>query len=219
MALAQIELLPIQRAVLLTVALLVGACSSEPTPGPSDEITSSAPSAVPTIVAVRPSPTTVQPVGTEPWGPFRRTGIDNRPEPDPALTPGATNPAVTQANIGRTICVTGYTTKVRPPEWYTEGLKSRQIRQYGYADRRLSRYEEDHLIPLELGGAPTSAKNLWPEPHDARLPDGTQAGSDAKDGLENELHARVCDGSISLAAAQHEFATDWVRYWIAAGKP
>ena len=34
-----------------------------------------------------------------------------------------------------------------------------------YADTNpISDYEEDHLIPLELGGSPTSPLNLWPEP-------------------------------------------------------
>lgn len=27
----------------------------------------------------------------------------------------------------------------------------------------ISTYEEDHLIPLELGGAPSDVRNLWPE--------------------------------------------------------
>lgn len=57
--------------------------------------------------------------------------------PDPARTPGAVNPAVTQANINDTICVPGWTATVRPPESYTERLKRRQIAEYGYADRRL----------------------------------------------------------------------------------
>ena len=33
--------------------------------------------------------------------------------PNRALTPGATNPAVTQSNIDRTICLTGYTKTMR----------------------------------------------------------------------------------------------------------
>lgn len=66
--------------------------------------------------------------------------------PDPALTPGRLAASVTQANIHRTICVRGWTRTVRPPEWYTEKLKRRQIREYGYADRRLGDYEEDHLL-------------------------------------------------------------------------
>lgn len=33
--------------------------------------------------------------------------------PDPSCTPGASDPAVTQDNIGSTICKAGYMTKVR----------------------------------------------------------------------------------------------------------
>jgi hypothetical protein len=76
--------------------------------------------------------------------------------PNPRLTPGALNPAVTQANIDETICRRGgYTKSIRPDEGYTEGLKREGIRQYGYSDHRLRDYEEDHLIPLELGGSPS----------------------------------------------------------------
>jgi len=59
---------------------------------------------------------------------------------------------------------------VRPPVQYTEELKRQQIRTFGYHDRRLSQYEEDHLIPLGLGGAPSDPRNLWPEPRIS--PDG-----------------------------------------------
>ena len=62
-------------------------------------------------------------------------------------------------------------------------------------------YEYDHLVSLELGGAPNDARNLWPEP----------GGSpNVKDPLENRLHALVCDGTITLAAAQRAIAVDWV---------
>jgi DNA-binding CsgD family transcriptional regulator len=40
-------------------------------------------------------------------------------EPRLALTPGAYNPAVTQATIGRTICVSGWTATIRPSSSYT----------------------------------------------------------------------------------------------------
>jgi hypothetical protein len=156
---------------------------------------------------------------TEPWGPFPTTGIQNRPDPDPLLTPGVTDPAVSQANIGTTICVSGYTSGVRPPVSYTNALKASQIAAYGYADTALGDYEEDHLISLELGGSPRDPLNLWPEPHSAALPDGTPAGSTVKDRLENDLHRAVCAGSLSLAQAQEEIATDWVGAWIAAGRP
>jgi hypothetical protein len=66
--------------------------------------------------------------------------------PDPASTPGVINPDVTEANIEQTICVRGWTAVVRPPRGYTEALKRQQIRDGGFRDDRLSRYEEDHLL-------------------------------------------------------------------------
>ena len=50
--------------------------------------------------------------------------------PDPSRTPGALNPAVTQGNIGRTICVRGWTRSVRPPERFTYRLKRAQIHHW-----------------------------------------------------------------------------------------
>jgi hypothetical protein len=87
--------------------------------------------------------------------------------PNPVMTPGATNSDVTQANIERTICVRGYTKTIRPPAYYTNRLKKEQLAQYGYADRNPRHYEEDHLIPLEIGGNPTDPRNLWPEPRNS----------------------------------------------------
>jgi hypothetical protein len=51
------------------------------------------------------------------------------------------------------------------------------------------------------------------------LADGTSVGSNAKDGLENNLRARVCAGSIPLADAQRLIAGDWIAAWLAAGAP
>lgn len=136
-----------------------------------------------------------------------RTGLPNR-----TLTPGTTNPAVTQATIHRTICVSGWTATIRPSSSYTTALKVRQLATYGFADRRLADYEEDHLISLELGGSPTSARNLWPEPHHIRV-GGLDLGSYSKDGFENHLRSLVCAGHLSLASAQREIAVNWVSYW------
>ena len=123
--------------------------------------------------------------------------------PDPKCTPGVTDPRVTQSNIQTTICVTGYTAKVRPSSVYTRLLKQRQIAEYGYADTNPADYEEDHLIPLELGGSPTDPKNLWPEPV------GEDHPASRKDGIENSLHNKVCSGVTSLADAQTRIATNW----------
>jgi hypothetical protein len=135
-------------------------------------------------------------------------------DPDPVLTPGATNPNVTPATIGRTICASGWTRTVRPPTSYTNALKRQQIAQYGYVDTSFSSYEEDHLIPLELGGAPRDPANLWPQPYAELLPDGTSVGARVKDTLENRLKRAVCAGTVTLADAQHQIASDWVRAWL-----
>jgi hypothetical protein len=112
----------------------------------------------------------------------------------PTLTPGALNPDVTQANIHSTICVTGWTATIRPPPEYTDALKLKQMREYGETGPS-SAYEEDHLIGLELGGAPRDPRNLWPEP---------RPRADEVDRIENELNAKVCSGALSLADAQRE---------------
>jgi hypothetical protein len=104
---------------------------------------------------------------------------------------------VTQATIGSTICVRGWTKTVRPPTTYTNALKVKQMREYGVGGS-LSNYQEDHLISLELGGHPTDPRNLWPEPY--------PRASDV-DSIENELNAKVCSGTLTLAAAQLKEST------------
>jgi hypothetical protein len=114
--------------------------------------------------------------------------------PDPMGTPGVLNPDVTQATIGTTICVPGWTRSVRPPTDYTNALKLRQMRAYGETGPP-SAFQEDHLISLELGGHPTDPRNLWPEPY----PRASHV-----DAIENELNAQVCGGSLTLAHAQEK---------------
>lgn len=126
--------------------------------------------------------------------------------PNRRLTPGALNPAVTQDNIRETICKRGYAKSIRPPEDYTERLKHRGVHQYRYSDFRLRDYEEDHLVSLELGGSPTSPRNLWPEPH--HVIGGW--GSFTKDRLEDKLHTLVCRGRVPLVQAQHDIASNWI---------
>jgi hypothetical protein len=112
----------------------------------------------------------------------------------PTLTPGSLNPDVTQATIGSTICVRGWTATVRPPSDYTSQLKAQQMPEYGESGP-LSGYQEDHLISLELGGNPTDPANLWPEPY-PRAAD--------VDKIENELNGKVCSGELTLAEAQRD---------------
>jgi hypothetical protein len=101
---------------------------------------------------------------------------------------------VTRATIHRTICVSGWTTTIRPPVGYTNALKLEQMAQYGDVGSP-SNYEEDHLISLELGGAPSDPRNLWPEPRSRAV---------VVDGIENTLHRAVCDGEMTLAQARKQ---------------
>jgi hypothetical protein len=136
--------------------------------------------------------------------------------PDPATTPGASNPQVTQANIRDTICSRRWSTKlIRPPAGYTSRLKRKQLREYGdtvhqaraeltnpntgkvdttrcvaHSDN-MACYEEDHLIPLEDGGDPTDPRNLWPEPYNTRV-GGTIMGAHQKDVVEAFVHDEIC---------------------------
>jgi hypothetical protein len=143
----------------------------------------------------QPAPGTCHAIGS---------GLYSRP--DPRCTPGALNPAVTQANVGQTICRQGWTDTVRPPDSISEPEKAKSMAAYGDAGP-ISAYEYDHLVPLELGGAVNDQRNLWPEPG---------ASPNPKDAVEDELNQKVCDGQATLAQAQRAIATNWVAL---AGSP
>lgn len=127
--------------------------------------------------------------------------------PDHHITPGAINLDVTQTNIQQTVCVKGYTKTIRPPAYYTNKLKKRQLREYGYADTNPKHYEEDHLIALSIGGASDDPRNLWPQPRNSEW------GAGKKDRLEFVLYKKLCAQEITLAEAQHAMRTDWIGAW------
>lgn len=123
--------------------------------------------------------------------------------PDPACTPGAVDPAVTQDNLAATICKSGYTTTVRAPASDTGKTKALSLSQYGQT--RASTTEYDHLISLQLGGT-NAVSNLWPEPNRAGAPGTTNP----KDAIETRLNKAVCTHKVTLAAAQKAIAANWV---------
>lgn len=124
--------------------------------------------------------------------------------PDSRLTSGYINPEVTQENIHSTVCVRGYSKSIRPPSYYTNKLKKRQLIEYGYADANPKHYEEDHLIPLSIGGSPNHPKNLWPQP---RL---SEWNAEKKDRLEFKIYQLVCDGKVPLDEARQAMAENWI---------
>ena len=123
--------------------------------------------------------------------------------PDPACTPGAIDPSVTQENIGSTICKSGYTTTVRAPASDTNKVKAQSLTQYGQA--KVSSTEFDHLISLQLGGT-NAVSNLWPEPNR----EGAPGTTNPKDAVETKLNKAVCSHQVTLAAAQKAIAANWV---------
>ena len=206
-----------------TMAVTAAACSSSnfdftqtstsdaPAPATTPDTTptrTATTDAAPATATTAPTPPpTAPPAQTAGAGPCHARIEYGYVLPDPTCTPGATNPQVTQADIATTICASGWTKTVRPPESYTQALKHSQMSEYGDT-QSIHSYEEDHLIALELGGAPSDPHNLWPEPGSSPNP---------KDDVENAANHAVCDNTMSLAAAQRQIATDWVAFGRALG--
>lgn len=169
--------------MLVLAAVLVVGCSNEQAgTGPSP---------------TEPSPVVVTPVPAS---------THTRPPHPPETTPrriGRLNPAVYQidrnhdgdfTDLGEdstvtTVCVPGWTKTIRPPTSYTNALKRAQLP----LGTDLSLYEEDHLMPLALGGAPRDPKNLWPV---------LWPRAKLDDIRETRLHRDLCKGKITLSLAQ-----------------
>jgi len=135
-----------------------------------------------------------------------RRCVEHHGLPDPRCTPGAIRAGVSLA----TICAFGYSSSIRPPESYTEPLKLAQMRAYGLPGRARD-YEEDHLIPLSLGGAPRDPANLWPEPRTG------PNNAEQKDQLETWAARIACGHRMPLIRLQHAMAMNWTELYRAAG--
>lgn len=117
---------------------------------------------------------------------------------DRTLTPGD----VATDDV-RLICTPGHASAVRMPlsEWHR--VAPQVFSTYGVDFGQHRNYELDHLVPLELGGS-NAPSNLWPEP---------LAEAKRKDQIENQLHQRVCAGTLDIHTAQQA-----MRLW-ADGEP
>jgi hypothetical protein len=116
--------------------------------------------------------------------------------PDPRMTPGMTQP-LTQAEL----C--SLDDQDAAPA-IPRAVALKVFAAYGVTDPRPRAYELDYLIGPELGGT-NDVRNLWPQPYRTVPWD-----AHAKDALEHDLHRRVCEGSLNLATAQRDMATDWI---------
>ncbi|GAB2551982.1 hypothetical protein [Nocardia heshunensis] len=209
-------------AIALLVVGLIAGCSKEaakPANAPAQEVPQPAAKEKEGTIPVGPGPQSSYTAAAQPAPGschYRKTAA-GEPLPDPACTPGATNPKVTAANLSETICKSGYTATIRPSSSVTNTEKAANIKSYDYTgDAHDAEY--DHLISLELGGDPNDPRNIWVEPPSP----GHQAGAgpnNPKDGVENKLHTLVCGGKVALVDAQVAIATDWTTALAKVGFP
>ena len=116
--------------------------------------------------------------------------------PDRRLTPGAAR-AISTSDV----CHASYSDDAR---LVAASTQEKVLQEYGIDRARAGNYELDYLISPQLGGT-DDIRNLWPEPQSA-----TEWNTRAKDALEGRLHQMVCDGTIDLATAQQDLATNWI---------
>jgi hypothetical protein len=123
--------------------------------------------------------------------------------PDKVRTPGL----IAQRSAEK-VCTAGYSASVRH---YDPAASARLFSAYGVEGSHEA-YEDDHLVPIKLGGDPTDPRNQWPQPrYTARW------NAALKDRLEWRLITWVCDGSREGADARLEQAqSDIMSDWIAA---
>jgi hypothetical protein len=124
--------------------------------------------------------------------------------PDRQLTPGTINTAISEQQYRAQCHTKDWTRPYRPSVSFTNSLKKLQMKTYGYPPADIRDYEEDHLVPLCLAGAPQDPANLWPQPRSGEW------NADRKDKLEAKLCRLTCDGKVPLEQAQREIATDWI---------
>jgi len=114
---------------------------------------------------------------------------------------GSLNPSVSQETIHSTICARGWIHAIGPQETTAHATKQRLMSDAGEYNAAL--FELDHVIPVELGGAPLDVRNLQLQPRTGAC------NARQKNELERALRRLVCTGELSLADAQHEITTDW----------
>jgi hypothetical protein len=138
--------------------------------------------------------------------------------PDHRLTPGAVDPAVTDAAICAHDWAPGDPPQRGGDLTYAKAARhtSAHVKDAVFAEYRVTNphdgghsWEVDHLVPLSLGGRDIR-ENLWPE---SRVGDGLNAW--AKDRLEYRLYRMVCASlpgtpPLPLTTAQTAIRTDWV---------
>lgn len=144
--------------------------------------------------------------------------------PDQSITTGDADPAVTQSNIKKTICVDGYTKDKRKHQ--TSKIKKDILARYEIPVSDRANYEDDHLIALTDGGCDCCDKdgkandtdcsgNRWPQIYCDKDTAGiTCFGAREKDVVERNLNRQVCKGKMTLDQAQDILRNDWFAEYV-----
>jgi hypothetical protein len=106
------------------------------------------------------------------------------------ITPGAVDRSVTSKTLRATICSRSWVARRTPSRGYMAKARFAAMRRYNFDE---GAYVADHLIPIELGGAAKSPRNIWPE--------SANRAREA-DQLEHRLNRAVCAGAMTLRSAQ-----------------
>jgi hypothetical protein len=127
--------------------------------------------------------------------------------PDPMLTPGELNPVLTKEKLCAPSFRTGPFRNV-PASLKAQVYAAYHMQNHKGACSGKEGCEVDHLCSIENGGANTLA-NLWIEPYA-----GIRWNAHVKDVLENRLHKRICDGTITVEAGCTQIAKNWKVLWM-----
>src|SRR5262249_2512994 len=162
-----------------------------------------------------PRPATVAPSAAQ-----TPPGDSGFPVPDKTVTPGA----VATTDLAR-LCphVDPALEAARP----SSSEKARVYATYGLDyPQPPGTVELDHLIPIELGGAPNDPANEWPELNDRPDPSAINRWGlsppfvpNSKDSLEHALHQPVGAGKVPLGAAQRAMTAWPAAYAKYVGQP
>ena len=131
---------------------------------------------------------------------WRRYG-DGAIGTDPSCARGDLDPAVT-GNTAQTICSGAWVTAARrrqPPPSTLDTL----LIEYQLPGNPVT-YALARVIPVEDGGSPTSAENLYPLPLDGF------GGQQTRTAVANQLHDEICSHRITVIQAAKTLEGDWL---------
>jgi hypothetical protein len=124
---------------------------------------------------------------------------------DPRCAPGELDPVV-RGRLAQTVCSASWVaaTSKRPPSTSTN---NRLLIDYALPGNP-GTYVIARVVPVQDGGSPTSARNLYPLPIDGFGAARTRAT------IAESLHDKICSHQITLAQAAHTLEGDWLSHGL-----